>query len=467
MHLVVCVLTAAVNRCYCITRNLLLSQLSSCRSLLAVGFYGGGTGDWDASVYAANIGAVVVTLNHRVGLLGFMTVDAASASAPDAGNFSANVGLLDQRAALVWVQGNIRGFGGDPGRVTLSGQSAGGASVLYHLTMPQSFPLFDQVLAQSPGAPTLSRTTAQGVALSVANESQVNCVSPSNASLVDVECMRAVPTQALVAAAALVQASLGMYALGPSIDGEVVPGDYIALLLAGQFKVGTPLLVGNVMFEGDIFATSMAGSVFGYPATALNMSQYDVLVPDILHPMYVTAAADVAAVESDYAYCTQSIGIYNTSAAIAGDSYVNCNAHWAAHSAVNASISSTPVFRYWWNVSVPQVMRLHIQPLDRVTHMGDIFLLFNGRVEPPFNFTLTADQVASVGIAYGYIANFLATGNPNTGTFAAPIAWPTFSAVAGSNSTLVLQGGGANPTFLSSDYENDSCDRTWQRMLVK
>ena len=84
----------------------------------------------------ARKGVVVVTLNYRMGALGFLThpqLDKESIT-----NSSGNYGLLDQQAALRWVQKNIGAFGGDPSRVTIFGQSAGGSSILVHLVSPQS-----------------------------------------------------------------------------------------------------------------------------------------------------------------------------------------------------------------------------------------------------------------------------------------------------------------------------------------
>ena len=92
----------------------------------------------DASKLAAN-GIVVVTINHRLGALGFL---AHPALASEPGGPSGNYGLMDQQAALRWVQGNIRPFGGDPDNVTIAGQSSGGLSVLAHMISRGSRGLF-------------------------------------------------------------------------------------------------------------------------------------------------------------------------------------------------------------------------------------------------------------------------------------------------------------------------------------
>ena len=98
----------------------------------------------------ARKGVVLVTINYRIGVLGFMAHPDLTAESPQAS--SGNYGLLDTLAALAWVQRNITAFGGDPKRVTLFGVSAGAASISLLLTSPLARGLFQQTIQQSPGA---------------------------------------------------------------------------------------------------------------------------------------------------------------------------------------------------------------------------------------------------------------------------------------------------------------------------
>jgi para-nitrobenzyl esterase len=116
-------------------------------------FYGGAFGKIAGSMplyngtALAQKGVIVVTTNYRVGALGFLAhpqLDLESLN-----NTSGNYGLLDQIAAMKWVQRNIGAFGGDPSRVTLFGQSAGGESILIHLISPQSRGLYQQAIVES------------------------------------------------------------------------------------------------------------------------------------------------------------------------------------------------------------------------------------------------------------------------------------------------------------------------------
>ena len=122
------------------------------------GAFSNGTGaiaTYDGSRFARD-GVVCVTINYRLGVDGFLFL----------GDGNANLGLLDQVAALSWVQENIAAFGGDPDNVTIFGESAGGMSVGTLLSMPRARGLFRRAIAQSgAGHHVISPATAQGIGL--------------------------------------------------------------------------------------------------------------------------------------------------------------------------------------------------------------------------------------------------------------------------------------------------------------
>ncbi|XP_066290524.1 carboxylesterase 1D-like [Branchiostoma lanceolatum] len=128
---------------------------------------------------SAHQDAVVVSINYRVGVHGFLST--GDANAP--GNF----GLLDQVQAMVWVQENIRNFGGDPDRVTIFGQSAGGASVCYHVVSPLSKGLFQRAISQS-GVCQAVEVNPKPLPRAVMLAEVLNCDTKDTASMV--ACLR-------------------------------------------------------------------------------------------------------------------------------------------------------------------------------------------------------------------------------------------------------------------------------------
>ena len=151
------------------------------------GFTGGTANNEDMDALVRTNGIVAVTMNYRLGALGFLAYPALEDSHGQAGNY----GLMDQQAALRWVHDNIASFGGDPARVTIGGESAGGRSVLAHLVAPGSRGLFIRAIVQSgsDATPSLHDAEAAGVAFA----KRLGCDGPDAAA-----CLRAKPAGALI-----------------------------------------------------------------------------------------------------------------------------------------------------------------------------------------------------------------------------------------------------------------------------
>ncbi|MGV3571972.1 MAG: carboxylesterase/lipase family protein [Ramlibacter sp.] len=205
------------------------------------GFMGGSGADpcYDGQRLAEE-GAVVVTVNYRCGLFGFLAHPALSSESAD--GVSGNYGLLDQLAALRWVRDNIAAFGGDPGCVTAFGFSAGSASIALLLTSPLAEGLFHRAILQSPGAgrplATLAQAEQAGLALGD-----------------DLAALRALPTREVLARTGLlapkVRALTRPRVLRPIHDGWLLPHDERAALRAGRLH-RMPLLVGSNVDEGTL-----------------------------------------------------------------------------------------------------------------------------------------------------------------------------------------------------------------------
>lgn len=201
-----------------------------------------GSGDQhDGSLIVSTDHIVVVSVNYRLGVFGFLDVPGLGTS-PLAAN--GNYGLLDQQAALRWVQRNIAAFGGDPRRVTIAGESAGGWSVCAHLTAPASGGLFSAAIMQSGSCASITPAAAQ--ASGEAFAAKAGCPSaPAAAS-----CLRNLPESALLDASAGYSAEFA--AGGPELP--VPPAQAVA---AGSYD-RVPLLIGDNHDEGRTFAQGLA-----------------------------------------------------------------------------------------------------------------------------------------------------------------------------------------------------------------
>jgi para-nitrobenzyl esterase len=199
----------------------------------------------DGATLAAT-GAVVVTINYRVGVEGF----AHLAGAP------ANRGILDQALALRWVQENIAGFGGDPGNVTVFGQSAGAGSVAALLAMPQAAGLFRRAIAQSVPGTFFSTRLAADVSATIAAEVGAEATVAALAHIPPLDLVRA--TETIIRTLPQRVGSWGPMATTPTPFSPVVDGDVLLeapwpALVAGAGR-GVDLLVGHTRNEYRLLA---------------------------------------------------------------------------------------------------------------------------------------------------------------------------------------------------------------------
>ncbi|KFG80558.1 carboxylesterase [Metarhizium anisopliae] len=204
----------------------------------------------NALVYQSSGGIIYVSIQYRLGAYGFL----GGAEVAEKG--VANAGLLDQRAALGWVQRHISKFGGDPAKVTIMGGSAGGGSVTHQLTLHGgvSNPPFRGAIAEYPWLqPLHSQSTIQR---------QYELLLTA-AGCPDIQCLRAMPESDLAVAAqktydtgyALLEYGFGDFYYGPYVDGEIIRG-----LPSHEFSQGhfakVPLLTNREGYEGVVFSNS-------------------------------------------------------------------------------------------------------------------------------------------------------------------------------------------------------------------
>ena len=218
----------------------------------------------DATVLAGDTGTVVVVINYRLTVFGFLALPALTAEAAD--HSSGNLGLLDQQAAMLWVQRNITAFGGNPESVTIAGESAGGAAVCYHLASPTATGLFHRAVIQSGafvvpagaaallgggssepcGAATLVQAEQAGTKFATA----AGCTDPDTAAT----CLRSKSAAELLAVSST-------FAAGINISGTVLPEKVLPAIQAGRWN-RVPVIIGTTHDELQVAATAVPG---GFP----------------------------------------------------------------------------------------------------------------------------------------------------------------------------------------------------------
>lgn len=194
---------------------------------------GSGVKDGQDKIVRMN-GIVGVTMSYRLGAMGFLALPSLAPSSHETGDY----GLLDQQAALRWVQRNVARFGGDPRKVTIGGESAGGWSVCTHMVAPGSRGLFTQAIIQSGSC--VSHSLAQAETEGEAFAAELGC----GAAASQAACLRAKPVAAILAAQAMVYF--------PTRDTPFLPMETRRAVLAGNFT-HVPVIVGSMRDEGRSF----------------------------------------------------------------------------------------------------------------------------------------------------------------------------------------------------------------------
>jgi para-nitrobenzyl esterase len=353
--------------------------------------------NYDGTKLAAD-GVVVVTINYRLGALGFLAHPALAAKP---GAPTGNYGVMDQQAALRWVKQNIASFGGNPSNVTIAGQSAGGLSVLAHLVSRGSRGLFERAIVQS-GAFALNQIPlAKAEAFGESFAASVGCADQTAA------CLRKVPVAALVA-------KFPGAAIPGVVDGKVLTESLGSALAAGRFT-HVPVLNGVNHNEEWIFVAGLHLAVSGgqfVPAAAPNAESYGSDIASVLG-VSASKAAAIAALYPASAYPAPIVAL----STLVSDANFACPAlqvdRWTAKHA------STFAYEFDDDTAPQLFAGPSLPPI--ATHSSEIQYLFD-QPNAPFATALNPTQnrlAASMRAAW---AKFAATGNPSTQA----TAWPAF-----------------------------------------
>ena len=219
------------------------------------GFVTGAGAQYDPSILVSAHKIIVVTINYRLGALGWL-----SHRSLDGNGIAGNYGLMDQQLAFKWVRDNIQHFGGNPHRVTIGGESAGGVSTLSHLASPTAKGLFHAAIIESGAiglftVPTVAAQQALGVSFATA----LGCTGWDQQIAA---CLRNAPVAALLAAQGILES--GGRAL-PTAGTTILPQG-----LADAFRIGdfnrVPVMQGTNLNEGTLFEPFYFDTTFTFVA---------------------------------------------------------------------------------------------------------------------------------------------------------------------------------------------------------
>ena len=374
-------------------------------------------------------GVLVVTINYRLGALGELAHPALSA---EAGGSSGNYAMMDQQAALRWVQANIAAFGGDKHNVTIAGESAGGHSVHTQLASPLSAGLFHKAIAESASYsldnPSLAAAEAKGVAFATA----AGCADQRSTV-----CLRGLTVQQVLASQAALLGGNGMVA---TVDNKVLTQTHREAFASGNFH-HVPVIEGSNANEYSLisafyfdFTAPPTGlgpvTAANYPiAEALTLSFFDAhKTPAQVDPLYPVASfsAPIRAID-----------------AIGTDSAYSC----PARNTVQSLSRYTTVYQYEFADPNPPMIFLPDTPSHPAGtwgayHASELQYLFQVTPSIPSPVPKTTSQRNLSAQMIGFWTRFAKTGNPNT--LESWWQWPQYQSA--SDKALLLKPDGVTQT---------------------
>jgi para-nitrobenzyl esterase len=369
---------------------------------------------YDGAHLAATGDVVVVTVQYRLGALGWLADDALGTAKQPAGNY----GLLDQIAALRWVQSNIAEFGGDPKRVLVFGESAGAVDTCLLVASPLATGLFSRAMMESGACVASDATTAEQAAAKF--QSAAGCTNVPDVAA----CLRAVPVDTVLhtVPSTVNLATIGRPLYGPFVDGRVLPAAPLDLISEGKGN-HVPVVVGSNQDESALFLRGTTTA-----------DAYTTQITDMVGPALAQRILAEYPVDQ---YGTPRAALI----AATTDPRFTCTARKTVRALLQGQ--SEPAYRY----SFTQVFAGGPLAALGAFHGAELFFVFGNLATVAHQ--PTPDETALSDAMIGYWSRFAATGNPNGG--GAP-EWPR--AKAGSDPYLKL-----DTTIAASDgVRSAQCD---------
>lgn len=365
-------------------------------------------------------GVAVVTLNYRLGPLGFLTHPALTA---EGGGASGNYGLMDQQAALKWVKTNISAFGGDPANVTIFGESAGALSTHSQIASPLAAGLFHKAIVESGGYNLAAPTLATAQTLGQTFAANAGCASQSAA------CLRGLTLDKIIANSTAIQ--VGGTTL-PTVDGKVLTTTLNDAFTSGNFNK-VPVIEGSNQHEYSLLSAVTVDPVLGH---AIGAAEYG---PSI---NAVFGAALGAVVQASYPVnsAVTPAWVYDN---VLTDAAFSCNGRRVARL---MSAKGVTVYTYEFaDANAPLVFPIPARPEGYgAYHASELQYVFSlARSTIYFGAPFTAAQTDLSNKMVGFWTQFAKTGNPNA---AGSTTWPAYTAA--SDTYLTLAPGAIAPTTL-------------------
>ena len=386
------------------------APVTSERYPVFVYFHGGGfvAGDGSEPRYdgesMARRGIVVVTLNYRLGVFGFLAHPELSREVPYHG--SGNYGLLDQVAGLRWVHENITAFGGDPHRVTIGGESAGSVSVSALMVSPLSRDLISGAIGESGSI--LGTLPAQPLIAAEADGRQFMAQAGAG-SLAGLRALRAANLLAIAAKFGAFQFDPPSVRFTPAVDGHFLPKPPADIFGAGE-QAHVPLLAGSNSEEmpADDVLRGAAPTQENYRKAVENL--YGTRAEAILEAYPATQAGD---------------DVLEAAQALASDRFTGYSTRKWIELATRTG--GKPTFYYYFS---------RVRPTERSTaspapegrargarHASEIEYVL-GNLERSPTYAWTSDDRAVSQTAQSYFANFIESGDPNAPGLP---SWPAYA----------------------------------------
>jgi para-nitrobenzyl esterase len=396
------------------------------------GLVSGAGSDYDPTPLV-NQGVIVVTINYRLGLLGFFAQSAIDGEGHENGNY----GLMDQQLAMNWVQSNIGAFGGDPGNVTIFGESAGGHSVYCQLASPTAAGLFAHAIAES-GSYVIFEQFLQAIIPISDAETTGDGLVPSGAAIADsvgcssqtAACLRGVSNTEMIS----VQPGT-LYAF---VDGTLLTETPQDAFTSGNFN-RVPIIAGTNHDEWRIFVAEQY-DLQGNPI--LTQTEYN----DAVVLMWTSALAPF--VEFLYPYASFPSGGVALGAS-GTDGIFACG----ARNADQLLSQFTTTFAYEFNDENAPPPQSQVPGLTfslGAFHSAELQYLFN----IGFFFELNASQQQLSQAMVSYWTHFAATGDPNS---ASTPTWAPYATNADQFQSLIPP----TPVVESTFNTDHQCDSFW------